>query len=303
MAKKGAGSSSNLVVQSNVDSGTTDDVFHNKEGAVQIYSSIHHPISCANNSSMIATELGSLASDVLPLSQILVAKQASQNLLSVSKRNDEGLDVLFSAKDRKVYIGRNFTATDVVISGPRVANSFYVDIPVSTTPTTSDGDSTLFMDTPRQAASAFLGSTDMKTWHLKYNHLNQSDLHKLSRQEMVTGMKLDPKAFLEFCNSCLIGKLKKGTSPKSSDFRAKSVGEMVWMDIIGYVNPTSARGYRYLLVFLDDHSRYLTVFPLKTRDEAFYYFEKYDNQVFNRLGRHTVYLRSDNEMNTKRFTG
>ena len=289
-------------VEANLDSGSSDHVFHNKEGSVSIYSSIHHPITCANNSVMIATQLGRLHSGTLPIDQILVAEGASQNLLSVSKLNDAGLDVLFSASSSKAYVGRNFTPKDVVITGRRKGNAFYVDIPVAPTPPASANSAVYFVDQPTQAATAFLGSTDIRTWHLKYNHLNQNDLHKLARQEMVTGMKLDPKAFLDFCNSCLIGKLKKGTSPKSSDFRAKSIGEMVWMDIIGYINPVSERGFRYLLVFLDDHSRYLTVFPLKTKDEAFHYFEKYDNQVYNRLGRHTVYLRSDNVMKTNRFT-
>lgn len=49
------------------------------------------------------------------------------------------------------------------------------------------------------------------------------------------------------------------------------------MDILRFVNPTSAIGYMYLLFFLDDHNRYLTVSPLKTKDEELYYFEKNDN--------------------------
>ena len=71
-------------------------------------------------------------------------------------------------------------------------------------------------------------------------------------------------------HSCKLGKAKKGSYPKHSNFRASKPGELVHSDICGPIQPS--RGFKYFLVFIDDYSRYSQVFLLNQKSEAFHFF-------------------------------
>jgi hypothetical protein len=58
-----------------------------------------------------------------------------------------------------------------------------------------------------------------------------------------------------FCESCIVGKFKKGTSPKQSYSRASRAGELFHSDLCGPLDVTLF-GHRYILTFTDDYSRY-----------------------------------------------
>jgi|GEM_PF-5095902 len=256
-----------------VDSGATDSLVTNKQG-VEIYKSIAHPIHTANGSIIMAEAIGEFKSPTLPLEQVLVCPAVTENFLSVSKLNDQGLDVLFS--NEKVLIGKNFQPGDVILEGLRRNNSFFVSL-----------------DMPKESsAKTAVGTID--DWHLKFNHLNQKDLKLLVTNESVTGMGMVESDKLGHCKGCMIGKQKKGTSPAGSRTKSERVGEMVWCDIVGHITPTSLSGYKYILVFLDDYSSKISLSLLKAKSEATHQFKLYDAQLFNRTQRHVQCLRSDN---------
>lgn len=268
-----AKSKNNRAALFTVDSGATDTLVTNKQG-VEIYKSIAHPIHTANGSIIMAEAIGKFKSPSLSLEQVLVCPKVTENLLSVSKLNDQGLDVLFS--NEKVFIGKNFQPGDVFLDGLRRNNSFFVSL-----------------DMPNES-SAKTAVSSIDDWHLKFNHLNQKDLKLLASSESVSGMGLTESDQLSQCAGCMIGKLKKGNSPTGSRAKSERVGEMVWCDIIGPITPISKSGYRYILVFLDDYSAKINLCLLKAKSEATHQFKLYDARLFNQSQRHVECLRSDN---------
>ena len=48
-------------------------------------------------------------------------------------------------------------------------------------------------------------------------------------------------------------------------------------------------GNRYFIIFIDDYSRYVHVYLMKTKDEVFYMFKTYTSLVENQLSRKSKY--------------
>ena len=257
-------------VQFIVDSGSTDHDVFNKDD-VNIYSHVHHPIEVANGQFEYATAVGSLPSSVLPLKEVLVVPTFKQNLLSASKLDKDGYDTLFSKG--KVYIGKNFqpSVNSIIVQGHLSNGSYFVTIPTSSA---------------HSAAS-------IQDWHVKLNHLHESALHKLGEAGLLPIQGCDK---LGACSSCMIGKAKKGTVPKHSTFSATRPGEIIHSDICGPIKPTSLRGYTYFIIFVDDHTRFCTVFLMKQKSEAFHCFTVFAKQVENRFNRPITFFHSDNEI-------
>ena len=272
----------------NVDSGTTDSIVGNKED-VQFYSSTQHPIGVANNSSMIATEIGSMSGSKFSLKDVLVCSDVSENLLSVAQLADMGIDSIFTAEG--VFLGKGATLSTTLCNGYRKAKSFYLDFPHATATTSAN-------------SSRASDSHQQDNLHLKLNHLNHQDITKLLSKNMVQDSETFEKPSNQPCEPCITGKAKRGTVPKQSSTRATRPGEKFHTDICGPMTPISNEGHRYVLTFTDDYSRYVIVFLLKNKSEAFEKFTVLDRVMYNQFSRHITTLRSDNgtEFHNNSFT-
>lgn len=261
-------SSANRMVRFTVDSGSTDTLVYNKQD-VQLCSSISHPIRTANGEYMHATDIGSIKGSKFNLDKVLVCPKVTENLLSVSKLDDQGLDTLFSAG--KVYIGKSGSLGEVFSTGQRINSSYYFDFPVNF------------------ESEARTTNLDL---HKQFNHLNGRDLQKLSKNDMVIGLVPVSNEAIN-CESCLVGKMKKGTPPQSSSSRATRPGELFHSDICGPFE-RSLFGNRYLLSFIDDFSRYMFVFLIQNKSDAFSKFKFLDDYMYNKSARHISTIRTDN---------
>ena len=61
------------------------------------------------------------------------------------------------------------------------------------------------------------------------------------------------------CESCLEGKMTK-RSFSEKGYRAKKTLELVHTDLCGPMNVKARGGYEYFISFIDDYSRYETIF-------------------------------------------
>ena len=71
-------------------------------------------------------------------------------------------------------------------------------------------------------------------------------------------------------------------------------GELLHMDTVGPARVRSVGGKWYILVIVDDFSRYSWVFFLETKDEAFQYFRDLALRLQNELPHAMRAIRSDN---------
>jgi transposase InsO family protein len=249
-----------------VDSGATQSILRNKD-SLSSYTEVHHPIKIADGFIVYATENGTLSTENLNLSNILVCKQMTENLLSVSQLDDQGLATLFV--NGKVFIGTNATINNILHEGARIGSSYNLTL-------------NLHDEAKR-----------IDTTHLKFNHLNNQDLRNLINHNMVLGIDKSHSTACN-CEGCLVGKARKGVSPKTANRHATQPGKLFHSDICGPITPASSGGFRYFLTFTDDYSKFMFVSLLKSKTEAFAKFQELDALIYNTFGYHINTFRSDN---------
>nr|GEV19719.1 retrovirus-related Pol polyprotein from transposon TNT 1-94 [Tanacetum cinerariifolium] len=105
-------------------------------------------------------------------------------------------------------------------------------------------------------------------WHRRLSHLNFGAINHLARQALVRGL---PKLKFEkdhLCSACAMGKsTKKSHKPKSKDTNQEKL-YLLHMDLCGPMRVESIDGKKYILVIVDDYSRFTWVKCLRSKDEA-----------------------------------
>lgn len=97
-----------------------------------------------------------------------------------------------------------------------------------------------------------------------------------------------------FCEACAMEKSHKQSFPKAKH-TTKAILDYVHSDLWGSPNVTpSLSGSKYFLTFIDDFSRKVWIFFLRTKDEAFQKFEEWKALVENQTGQKLKCLRTDN---------
>ncbi|KAD2804422.1 hypothetical protein E3N88_37799 [Mikania micrantha] len=86
-------------------------------------------------------------------------------------------------------------------------------------------------------------------------------------------------------------------------FRANRLLELVYVDVCGTITPTTKGGNRYMLLLVDDHSRYMWEFIIKSKDEVFDCLERFKSHIELETGCTIRKLRMDNggEFTSKRL--
>nr|GEW30807.1 retrovirus-related Pol polyprotein from transposon TNT 1-94 [Tanacetum cinerariifolium] len=107
-----------------------------------------------------------------------------------------------------------------------------------------------------------------RLWHRRLSHLNFGVINHLARQGLVRGI---PKLKFEkdhLYSACAMGKSKKKShKPKSEDTNQEKL-YLLHMDLCGPMHVKSVNGKKYILVIVDDYSRFTWVKCLRSKDEA-----------------------------------
>ena len=223
---------------------------------------------------MTAVGIGLISESGVSLGDVLYCPEVTENLLSVSKLEDEGYDTLF--RDGEVLVGKGTTMEKVALRGFRRGASYFLDFPTRNNPS---------------SASAIT----VDELHLRLNHLNGADIGKLYSHQLADDLPQLSDRILSPCDGCAIGKARKGSSPKTTAHRATRPGELIHSDICGPIKPFSLTGHLYVLTMTDDYSRFTFVYLLRSKSELPSIVEKFAALINNRFGRHITILRSDNE--------
>ncbi|CAI7911723.1 unnamed protein product [Closterium sp. NIES-54] len=112
------------------------------------------------------------------------------------------------------------------------------------------------------------GEADWETWHERLCHVNFPMLQKLVKNGSLKGLEVKGAVKeIGSCPTCLETKFTKfpfscGTGP------AKAQLALVHMDVVGPTRAPSLSGSCYFLTIVDDHTRAVWVYPLKTKGEV-----------------------------------
>nr|GEX17667.1 retrovirus-related Pol polyprotein from transposon TNT 1-94 [Tanacetum cinerariifolium] len=131
-------------------------------------------------------------------------------------------------------------------------------------------------------------------WHRRLNHLNFDTINDLARKYLVRGL---PRLKFEkdhLCTACQVGKSKKHThKPKAKNTNVE-VLHTLHMDLCGSMRVQTINGKKYILVIVDDYSRFTWIKFLRSKDETPNVVIKFITQIQVGLNKTVRYVRTDN---------
>ncbi|GJZ62000.1 retrovirus-related pol polyprotein from transposon TNT 1-94 [Tanacetum coccineum] len=131
-------------------------------------------------------------------------------------------------------------------------------------------------------------------WHRRLSHLNFGAINHLARHGLVRGL---PKLKFEkdhLCSACAMGKSKKKPhKPKSEDTNQEKL-YLLHMDLCGPMRVVSVNGNKYILIIVDDYSRFTWVKCLRSKDEAPDFIIKFLKMIQVQLKVPVRRIRTDN---------
>nr|GFC31457.1 integrase, catalytic region, zinc finger, CCHC-type, peptidase aspartic, catalytic [Tanacetum cinerariifolium] len=176
------------------------------------------------------------------ISWVYYVEGLGHNLFSVGRFCDSDLEVAFC--QHTCFI-RNLDVVDL-LTGSR-GNNLY----------------TMSLQDMMTSSPICLLSKASKTkswiWHRRLSHLNFGAINHLARHGLVKGL---PKLKFKkdhLCSACAMGKSTKKThNPKSKDINQEKL-YLLHMDLCGSMHVESVNGKKYILVIVDDFSRFTWV--------------------------------------------
>ncbi|MCO5593236.1 hypothetical protein L7F22_047243 [Adiantum nelumboides] len=129
-------------------------------------------------------------------------------------------------------------------------------------------------------------------WHYRLGHPHVRAMKTLQMYKMVKGMTLS-LSNIDLCEACIFGKMTRTKFPRSRTKTSK-VLELVHSDVFGPLPVPSLTGHKYVVLFLDDYSKYAIIYFMKHKSEVFQHFKHYHTFVEWHTAHRLQTLRSDN---------
>ncbi|GJR36414.1 retrovirus-related pol polyprotein from transposon TNT 1-94 [Tanacetum coccineum] len=105
-------------------------------------------------------------------------------------------------------------------------------------------------------------------WHRRLSHLNFDYITLLSKKDIVTGLPKLKYVKDQLCSSCEMSKAKRSSFKSKVVPSSKGRLNLLHMDLCGPMRVASINGKKYILVIVDDYSRYTWTLFLRSKDET-----------------------------------
>ncbi|KAI3758667.1 hypothetical protein L6452_06238 [Arctium lappa] len=185
---------------------------------------------------------GVIAKGDIDVNRVAYVDGLKHNLLSVSQLCDNGLDVMF--KRQYCSLLKEDTTTEL-LRAKRRGDLYLMD----------------FKSTNREEKLCLVSSKNEEAWlwHNRFCHLNFHTLNKLVKLELVSGLPSIRFDKDHLCSACEMGKLKRAAHKTKSDISCTRPLQMLHVDLCGPISVQSLGGKKYILVLIDEFSRYTWV--------------------------------------------
>lgn len=125
---------------------------------------------------------------------------------------------------------------------------------------------------------------DSYTWHRRLGHLNFNSLKRM-RDGAVMGVNFkDNGTKIQNCEICCQGKMCSYPF-SSSETKTRNILEVVHSDISGPIETQSIGHARYFITFIDDFTKMVFIYFMKSQSEVLETFKKFNKFVENHTGK------------------
>lgn len=174
---------------------------------------------------------------------VLYVPEVNANLLSVKKLTSKGYDVNFSNDKCVIKYGPNIVIVAKLQDG-------------------------LYKINESQCYSLFHSVTKcVHYWHEVFGHRSIDSIQKMFRDDLTQDIQIKNCKCDFTCEVCLRGKMCRKPFPESIS-KSNNLLELIHTDVCGPMENTTPSGNRYFLTFIDDYSKYCTVYLLKQKSEV-----------------------------------
>ena len=156
------------------------------------------------------------------------------NLLSISQICDQDFILLFS-KEKCIFVNESGKK---LISGVRTLDNRYRLVPNADIVCNS------------------IRLPDEDLWHQRMGHVSYKHLSIVSKHELVLGIPKLSRMSNVVCGPCQLGKQTKAKHPGTQTLATFKPLELLHLDLMGPTRTKSLDGKRYIMVVVDDFTRY-----------------------------------------------
>lgn len=133
--------------------------------------------------------------------------------------------------------------------------------------------------------------SSLELWHRRLGHMSEKGLQILAKGNYLPSAK---GTHLDTCVHCLAGKQHRVSFNRNSSHRKSRILDLVHSDVCGPMRTKTFGGAVYFATFIDDHSRKVWAYPLKSKDQVLNVFREFHVMVERETGRSLKCIRSDN---------
>nr|GFC49547.1 putative ribonuclease H-like domain-containing protein [Tanacetum cinerariifolium] len=137
-------------------------------------------------------------------------------------------------------------------------------------------------------------STKSWLWHQRLSHLNFDTINDLAKNDLVSGLPKFKYHKEHLCPSCEQGKSKRASHPPKPVLNSRQRLHLLHMDLCDPMRIASINGKRYVLVIVDDYSRYTWVHFLISKDETPEVIKTFLKRITVLLQSPVIIIRTDN---------
>ncbi|GJR48766.1 retrovirus-related pol polyprotein from transposon TNT 1-94 [Tanacetum coccineum] len=194
---------------------------------------------------------GDLVQGTITIKRVYYIEGLNHNLFLVGQFCDADLEVAF--RKSTCYI-RDLKGNDL-LTGSRGTDLYSISLQDSTTP------NPICLMAKATSSQAWL-------WHRRLSHLNFDTINLLSKNNIVNGLPKLKFVKDHLCSSCELGKAKRKSFHTKTTPSSKRRLQLLHMDLCGPMRVESINGKKYVLVIVDDFSRYTWTHFLRSKDET-----------------------------------
>ncbi|GJU31276.1 retrovirus-related pol polyprotein from transposon TNT 1-94 [Tanacetum coccineum] len=194
---------------------------------------------------------GDLVQGTITIKRVYYVEGLNHNLFSVGQFCDADLEVAF--RKSTCYI-RDLKGNDL-LTGSRGTDLYSITLQDTSTP------NPICLMAKATSSQAWL-------WHRRLSHLNFDTINLLSKNNIVTGLPKLKFVKDHLCSSCELGKAKRKSFHTKTTPSSKRRLQLLHMDLCGPMRVESINGKKYVLVIVDDYSRYTWTHFLRSKDET-----------------------------------
>lgn len=243
-------------------------------------------IALPNKQTILVHQLGTMhLTSKLVLQNVLYVPTFNCNLLSVSKlTQDNNCSVQFTSsqcnfQDQNQVI----LAADVERGGLYYFTQSQASVQL-TSPVSFHGHNVVCSTAVSNVVVPNV--VDSKLWHLRLGHAPNSILGHIPCIDTLHSCNAD-------CPICPFSKQSILPFPKHSDSHAKSIFDLIHMDVWGPYHISTTQGCNYFLTIVDDYSRATWTFLLVSKQHVFSKFQAFHSFVQKQFNTNIKVVRTD----------